>query len=263
VGDIYFRQRCMRKVHELRAGGVTILFVSHSTGDVKAIADRVMWLDHGCMMDIGDPELVISKYLAAMVEKDSRYLTLKKPAERLAVESVHAPEVVDSIPNVDHRHGDGRAEVIGIAVLDPYGKAIGVLEPLSPVVVRISVRAKEEIPKPIVGFMMRNHLGMDFSGTNTSREGYELPPMAPGDISTIDFHLELPELYPQVFSFSPAIADGTLHGYSMCDWIDNAIALQMGHSEGQIYGYMRVPCRVEVNARLWAAAAGVQERKLG
>ena len=30
VGDIYFRQRCMRKVHELRTRGVTILFVSHA-----------------------------------------------------------------------------------------------------------------------------------------------------------------------------------------------------------------------------------------
>ena len=30
VGDIYFRQRCMRKVHELRARGITILFVSHA-----------------------------------------------------------------------------------------------------------------------------------------------------------------------------------------------------------------------------------------
>ena len=83
VGDIYFRQRCMRKVHELRSNGVTILFVSHSTGDVKAIADRVMWLEHGHVMrDIGDPEMVISKYLAAMVEKDSTYLTLKQPADK-------------------------------------------------------------------------------------------------------------------------------------------------------------------------------------
>src|SRR5579862_539312 len=38
VGDIYFRQRCMRKVHELRARGITILFVSHATTDVKASA---------------------------------------------------------------------------------------------------------------------------------------------------------------------------------------------------------------------------------
>jgi lipopolysaccharide transport system ATP-binding protein len=263
VGDIYFRQRCMRKVHELRTRGVTILFVSHSTGDVKAIADRAMWLDHGKMVDIGDPERVISKYLAAMVEKDSAYLHLKKPSARPAAPATNAPEIANRIPNIDHRYGDGRAEVIGIAVVDPYGKALGVLEPLSRVVVRISVRAKEEVPLPIVGFMIRNHLGIDFSGTNTSREGYELAPMAPGDVYTVDFHLELPELYPQVFSFSPAIADGTLLGYKMCDWIDNAIALQMGHSEGQIYGYMRVPCRVEVNARLAAPESALQERKLG
>src|ERR1700693_5732057 len=105
VGDIYFRQRCMRKVHELRARGVTILFVSHPTGAVKAIGDRAMWLDRGHMMDLGDPEPVISKYLAAMVEKDSAYLTLKKPAERPSQGALQAPEIVDRIPNVDHRHG--------------------------------------------------------------------------------------------------------------------------------------------------------------
>src|ERR1700759_3100245 len=73
VGDIYFRQRCMRKVHELRARGGTIVFVSHAVADVKALGDRTMWLEHGRMMDIGDTELVVSKYLAAMAEKDLTY----------------------------------------------------------------------------------------------------------------------------------------------------------------------------------------------
>ena len=205
------------------------------------------------------PERVISKYLAAMVVKDSAYLSLKKPAGKPPGPSTRAPEVVTHIPNVDRRYGDGRAEVLGIAVLNTFGQPLSLLEPLSQAVVRISVLAKEEIPLSIVGFMMRNHLGMDFSGTNTSREGHELAAMAAGDIYTVDFHLDLPELYPQVFSFSPAIADGTLLGYTMCDWIDNAIALQMGHGDGQIYGYLRVPCRVEVNARL----DGNQERKIG
>src|SRR5208337_1473063 len=59
VGDIYFRQRCMRKVHELRARGVTILFVSHAVADVKAIGDRALWLDHGGVVEIGDPDRVV------------------------------------------------------------------------------------------------------------------------------------------------------------------------------------------------------------
>jgi homopolymeric O-antigen transport system ATP-binding protein len=116
--------------------------------------------------------------------------------------------------------------------------------------VRISVRAKGTVALPVVGFMLRNQLGMDFAGTNTAREGYELAHLKPGDVITVDFHIELPELYPGSFSLSPAIADGTLTEYQMCDWIDNAIALQMGRSDGEIYGYLRLPCRIEVNARL-------------
>jgi hypothetical protein len=184
--------------------------------------------------------------------KDSTYRMYREEAGDPvpAGEAVIAPEVVESIPNVDHRHGDGRARVIGIAILDERGRQVPMLEPSSRIIVRISVRAHEPLAMPNVGFMLRNQLGIDFSGTNTTREGYELPPMNKGDVYTVDFHVELPELYPASFSFSPAVADGTLLDYQMCDWIDNAIALQMSRSEGQVYGYVRLPCRVEVNASL-------------
>lgn len=249
VGDIYFRQRCMRKVHELRSQGVTIVFVSHAIGDVKAIGDRCLWLDHGRVRALGSTDAVVTQYLAAMAEKDTAYLELK-PRGHAAAKREQAPEVVETIPNVDHRHGDGRAEIIGIAVLDEHGRALPLLEPSSRIVVRVSARAHQSVEQPNIGFMLRNHLGVDFAGTNTIRENIELAPMDPGDVVTVDFHLDLPELYPSAFSFSPAIADGNLIHYKMCDWIDNAITLQMGHGEGQVYGYLHLPCRVEVNARL-------------
>jgi ABC-type polysaccharide/polyol phosphate transport system ATPase subunit len=252
VGDIYFRQRCMRKVHELRARGITIIFVSHALSDVKSIGDRVLWLDHGRTIDCGEPARVIAKFVAAMTDKDSTYVKKESanPAHQRRTDPVRAPEVVETIPNIDHRHGDGRAEVIGIAVLDEHGRALPMLEPAARILVRISVRAKEYLALPIVGFMLRNQLGMDFSGTNTARAGYELPAMEPGDVITVDFYVDLPELYPASFSFSPAIADGTLTEYIMCDWIDNAYALEMSRSENPIYGFMHLNCRVEVNARL-------------
>jgi ABC-type polysaccharide/polyol phosphate transport system ATPase subunit len=261
VGDIYFRQRCLRKVHELRSRGVTIVFVSHAIGDIKAIGDRTLWLDGGRVRQFGETDKVVAQYLAAMVEKDSAYLELRTRPERDTTrQRVQAPEIVDHVPNIDHRHGDGRAEVIGIAVLDDMGRPLHLLEPQSRIVVRISVRANEEINLPNVGFMLRNHMGLDFAGTNSTREGLELPPMLPGDIYTVDFHVDLPELYPSSFSFSPAIADGTLHSYRMCDWIDNAIALQMAPGERPMYGYMHLPCRVELNTRLYQPQP---EQKLG
>jgi hypothetical protein len=251
VGDVYFRQRCMRKVHELRSRKVTILFVSHAMGDVKAVGDRVMWLEAGRVVEIGPPEAVVSKYLSRMVEKDAAYLKLQNAAARPSGSPpVIAPEVVSTIPNIDFRYGNKAAEVIGIAVLDAAGAPVGLVEPGARILVRISVKADAPVPSPMVGFMMRNHLGIDFSGTNTAREGYDLPPMAAGDVFTVDFHLTLPELYPAHFSLSPAIANGTLRGYEMCDWIDNAVTVQVAPSDGEIYGYVRMPCKVELNASL-------------
>jgi len=257
VGDIYFRQRCMRKVHELREHGITIVFVSHGMGDVKAVGDRAMWLDGGHLREIGETDKVVARYMAAMVAKDSNYLTQRHTPQGISTTAgrITAPEVIEHIPHIDHRHGDGRAEVIGIAVLDEQGDPLPVLQPSTTIVVRISVRANVDLTMPNVGFMLRNHMGLDFAGTNTMREDFELPPMHAGDIFTVDFHVQLPELYASAYSFSPAIADGTLHNYVMCDWIDNALALQMITGDAQIYGYIHLPCRVELNRQLGHAAA--------
>ncbi|HMD70244.1 MAG TPA: ABC transporter ATP-binding protein [Bryobacteraceae bacterium] len=271
VGDIYFRQRCMRKVHELRARGVTILYVTHATSDVKAIGDRALWLDHGRVVELGEPGHVIAKYTAAMTEKDSAYRLLRAGAETAAPRG-SAPAgsaafaIVDTIPNIDHRHGDGRAEIIGIAVLGEDGRCLDMLRPCSTICVRVSARAKEELAMPMVGFMLRNQLGMDFAGTNTAREGHRLSPLRAGEIVTVDFYMDLPELYAAAFSFSPAIADGALEDYHMCDWIDNALALQMSRSAQGTYGYIHLPCRVEVNPRARdgnPAAAHAMEKSLG
>ena len=255
VGDIYFRQRCMRKVHELRDRGVTILFVSHAMADVKQIGNRAMWLDHGSIREIGQTDEVVSKYLAAMAAKDSAYLDTATPIERASATPIRATQVATRIPNVDHRHGDARAQIIGIDILDSEGASLGILTPGSTAVVRISAQSSEPIAQPNIGFMLRNHLGIDFAGSNTLSEGHPLPPLLPGDVYTVDFHLDIPQLYPGTFSFSPAIADGPLTGYKICDWIDNALTLPMAHCEAPVYGYMRIPCRVEFNHVLTATEA--------
>ena len=255
VGDIYFRQRCMRKVHELKNRGVTILFVSHATGDVKALGDRAVWMDKGAIKAIGKTDHVVNQYLAAMSAKDKAYQAHDISHFIADRERMQPEEVIIGIPNIDHRFGDGKAEILGIAVVNSDGTRATTLTPGAPVVVRISVKAKSNLDSPIVGFVFRNHLGVDFAGTNSSRERADLPPMMIGDICTVDFYLELPQLYASTFSFSPAVANGTLEHYSTCDWIDNAVVLHMDKAADPIYGQMHLPCRVAVNAKLGEGVA--------
>lgn len=248
VGDYGFRQRCLPKVHELRARGVTILFVSHSASGVKAVGDRVLWLDHGRVAGLGEPNRVAADYQAAMADKDSSYR--RRHLELGEAGIAGAAEAADRIPNIDHRSGDGRAEVVGLAVLNEHGQLLEMLEPGSRILVRISVRANQDVEQPIVGFLLRNQLGLDFSGTNTAREGCSWPPLKAGSVLTVNFSCDLAELYAGSLSFSPMVFDGTLGDSSTCDWIDHAIALQMGRFASEVYGYLHLPCRVEVNARM-------------
>jgi lipopolysaccharide transport system ATP-binding protein len=248
VGDIYFRQRCLRKIHDLRARGVTIMFVSHANAEIKALGDRAMWLDHGKMMAIGQTDRVVSQYMAAMAEKDANY----QATDILHHPAVAAPpeEIVEGIPNVDHRYGDGRAEVIGVAVCDVNGNRLNVLTPDTQIVVRISVRAKVDLNRPIVGVTFRDERGLDLAGSNTDSEGCSLSPLLAGDVCTVDFHLDVPTIYTHTISFSPAIANGTLEHFGFCDWIDNAVVLEMTPPDGPMYGAFRFRCRVEVNTRV-------------
>lgn len=245
VGDHYFRQRCMRKVHQLRSRRVTILFVSHSMADVQALGTRALWLDGGRIAAEGSPSSVARQYLASMNARER----VDAEPPRASSGPAQAPSLPpDPIPNVDHRFGTRRAEVTGIRVLGPDGRRAAALRPRQRSTVQISVRARERIASPIVGFMLRNHLGIDFAGTNTAREGVELAPLEAGSSLTVGFRVELPDLYAGSFSLSPAVSDGRLGGYEICDWIENAVVLPLERGEGEVYGYLHLPCTVEVRA---------------
>ena len=61
VGDFAFRQKCLARIREMRAHAAFV-FVSHSMSNIKLFCDRVMVLNKGKMVFIGDPEEAISVY---------------------------------------------------------------------------------------------------------------------------------------------------------------------------------------------------------
>ena len=68
VGDSSFRQRCIDRLIEYKRNGGTIIFISHNTVTVEAISDRVMVLDHGHVVEIGEPFEVIQRYESWQLE---------------------------------------------------------------------------------------------------------------------------------------------------------------------------------------------------
>jgi len=66
VGDLSFQQKCIKTIHDFKAKGVTILFVSHSSEDVAKICDRVIWIENHKIKEIGTANEILPKYQAEM-----------------------------------------------------------------------------------------------------------------------------------------------------------------------------------------------------
>lgn len=71
VGDGAFRQKSEAKMKSIINGGATTILVSHSIPQVRAMCNKVLWLDHGNQIAFGDNVSAIcdayEKYLATKV----------------------------------------------------------------------------------------------------------------------------------------------------------------------------------------------------
>lgn len=224
VGDAYFQQRCMRRMHEFRAHGKTIVFVSHDTAAVRALCDRAILMHQGRIVDDGPADKVVMRYLHQFVLPPAVAGDGHAPALANAALDDHtrAGNAEHQIPHVDARYGSGAAHILGLACYNDRGEAVSELPVGEALTVRLSVRAARALAQPGIGVVLRDRLGLDLAGANTAAGGTALAPLPQGAILTVRFRLALPALQPGPYSISPSVTDGALAHYMVADWIENA-----------------------------------------
>jgi len=253
VGDIFFQHRCMGRLQEMKKQGVAIVFVSHDLEAVRKLADRTLWMDQGRVYLEGKTDDVAAKYAAAMLTRRRKEVmggeTIGKPfltstgldLSEGAVDRM--PSFIEHLPNVDHRYGNGKARITGIGIFGSEGHPTAIVPQGDRVCMRISVEFQDDVEEPNVGFMMRNRLGEDVMGTNVLFEGKRLAAARPGERMSVDFVMDLPFLQAGFYHFSPAVANGGLDQYEMCDWVENACAIEI-LQRTTTHGHMRIPVGV-------------------
>lgn len=63
VGDSAFQRKCMTKLQKIRDTGCSLLFVSHSDYQIKAMCQRALYLEHGMTKIFGSAVDVVDRYL--------------------------------------------------------------------------------------------------------------------------------------------------------------------------------------------------------
>jgi len=236
VGDAYFQHKCIRRIRDYRDQGTTLLFVSHDPGAVKSLCQRAILLDSGSIIKDGVPDTVLDYYNSVIARK-------KNDEEILQVEGDGG--------RVSTRSGNGNARITSVDITKKSdGRSARSFLVGENVVLRCVVEFYKSIEQPTVGILLRDRMGNDVYGTNTSHLGYRDMTVTQGD--KIDFSFTLPlNIGPGNYSVCMAVHGGDSHLEENCDWWDRCLVFQViTGEEPSFIGVAALPVEVDISREI-------------
>jgi len=231
VGDVKFQHKCMAKIESFK-GQSTILFVSHSMNDILCFCDQAVWLNAGRIQSMGDPEEVTNRYLEWIYSKD---LKEKEPAshQSLSIQaspgnetSMKGDENVLQTMNLEaiekQSFGSNKAKLFE-AKLVSKDRETKLIYPKDRILLYCRFYVFERIDRPILGFIVKNNLGLGLFGFNNIFLNQELPVFQAQKTVNCSFQFQWPDIISGTYSFSVALAEGTMEDHIAHYWIHNAI----------------------------------------
>lgn len=208
VGDVFFQQKCVRRIEQLLAGGTTMLFVSHDMELVRRLCGRAVLLSHGSVHYAGTPDEAISRYFSL--------LTGSPPPTQATREDVSgarraAPELTDwQTHNILHgarsRHGAGKLHIIAATATNETGRHALSVEQGGVLTISLLLQARQICPNPSAGIQIYDRLGNLVFGAGTRQLRKRLPPLDKAQKQSVVFRVSC-TLQPGEYSFSLGCAD--------------------------------------------------------
>lgn len=232
VGDIFFQNKCFRRLDELKRAGTTLLFVSHDIGTVKQLCTHALWLDRGVLNVCGEKEPVCRAYFNAGLAGTWNGAD--------AVESSNEPErITDSadagegvvFPGIEREEKDDfiseDARILSFFICEAGQPPIRNLYVRQTYEFHLLGRFTRSLDRLIFGYTIENARGQTIVACNTSeREDTGISACA-GEAIEVVFRFRLPPLCQGDYLVSPAIARGTQQQHTTLAWLHNALSLHI------------------------------------
>lgn len=217
VGDAVFQHRCTRRIKEMQASGVTIFFVSHDPGAIRALCSRAILLNSGRIEADGKPSDVLNRYQKLIMAREEAY-DASLPAE---TEDERAEPLDENAAPLSYlyRHGDGSAEFLSIELLNGARRPVEMVESGEPLFIRQRLIFHRDVDDPVCGFLIRNRHGIHLYGSNTELLEINPGPVRRGEVIEVVFAMNC-WLASDLYSLSSAVH--SREGVSF-DWLDGVL----------------------------------------
>ena len=77
VGDLAFQQKAQVRMKELMSTARIMVLVAHDLGTIRAMCNRVIWMEHGVAKMDGPPDQVVDAYIASVTGQTTPHVGAK------------------------------------------------------------------------------------------------------------------------------------------------------------------------------------------
>jgi len=212
VGDIRFQTKCIQKIKEIRDKGASILFVSHSPGQIEALCSRAIWLDEGILKEDGQPKNLMRRYMNfifhGLDEEEQQQIGHEPITDNVAASNA-TPSVWAVIGPKNNVKGNLAAVINRVAVRTGDGQIADIVSAKSQEIrVTFDLTAKDGVHLPLIAVGVFNALSEPIIHFNSENIGVKIKELAPGTEHTFDIVFNLPALRPGEYLISLGIDDG-------------------------------------------------------
>jgi lipopolysaccharide transport system ATP-binding protein len=217
VGDREFQKKCFDVFKRYKNEGVTIIFVSHDMTAVRNFCDSTMFLSNGELVDYGDTNQVIDRYI---------YKSADENAHQKA-DAGAKTEVVESSEK-KAKWGDRNIEITDVKFINKNGNESRDLIYGDAFTVRIYYRSTEKTASPVFGIAFYNKDTYCY-GTNTDIAGFNIDQVSGS--GHIDFVVDSSPLMDGQFDVTvAAVSKDYKHTY---DWHDRLYSFRVHNMFGE------------------------------
>lgn len=230
VGDAYFQHKSFERIREFQKQGTTLLIVSHDRSAVQTLCNRALLLEQGQLIRDGDPEEVMDFYNALIAERENATVRTNKRADG----------------RVQTVSGTGEAVVEEIVLRNAAGQGVEFIGVGEPVSLDITVRASSDIPRLVLGYMIKDRLGQTIFGTNTYHTKQVLENIRSGQRARFSMRFAA-NLGPGSYSVSTALVSSDTHLVNNYEWRDLALIFNVNNMTQPVFiGSNWIPPAIEV-----------------
>jgi lipopolysaccharide transport system ATP-binding protein len=194
VGDVFFQQKCARRLAEIRQRGTTLIFVSHDTGAVQSLCDRALLLDKGRLLFDGNSSDAVARYLVLHAQASSAQA---KVAEVTTTSSTSYREGAFSTGGTNlvslarERVGSRDLELLDVRMVDNTGMPTQTVEMCGLVRLHFRCRAHTTIQGPQVGIRLHDRFSNEIFSAGNMQLGYVIADLVAGDVIDVEIELSL------------------------------------------------------------------------